>query len=390
MLFVDHESRLSGGEQDLLDLVAALGHGHPRIKIHAALPAEGPLSRALADQGCGVHLVAFGDQMRKTSRWELQRRPHLAILRLMDAMRTARALGRLMDEIKPRVVHTNSMKSHFLALVPARFRGIPVIWHVRDILGEGWLRRVFRFVGGRGPAHILCISEATRRQFDGSRAHSRSRVVYNGIDLRRFDDVDRAGWRLRLGAPGDEVLVGIVGQISGWKGQDTFIEAAGVVSKQVPEARFVVVGECLFPENEGEYERRIHTRASELGLDPVLVWAGWSDDPQSVMSAIDVVVHASHLPEPFGRVIVEGMAAGRPVIASSEGAGPEIVRDGEGLVIPPGEPGLLVDALLPLVTSGDVRKRMGESARAGARRFDIALTADAVASVYAELLGRAP
>lgn len=385
ILFVDHETRLSGGEQDLLDLAAALA-SYP-YDLHAALPGEGPLSEALSASGVTIHIVQMSPRLIATSRWELGKRPFSAMRQAFAAAAVVRRLMRLIDKLEPAVVHTNSMKSHLLAALPATSRGIPLIWHVRDILPMGWLSRLFNLVGGRAPALILCISRATASQFTRPAARARSRVIYNGIETSRFRDAVSGGWREKLGASQEQLLVGIVGQIAHWKGQDVFVEAAAKVVEEVPEARFAVVGECLFEQNEGDFDLRIRARATELGLDGPLVWAGWSDDPPAVMASLDVLVHASRLPEPFGRVIVEGMAAGAAVIASTEGAGPEIVGPDEGRLVEPDSAEALAEALIELLSEEALRSRLSAAAQAGAERFDIAHTAGSVASIYQELLG---
>ncbi|MCA1839842.1 MAG: glycosyltransferase [Actinobacteria bacterium] len=391
VLFIDHETRLSGGEQDLLDLVRVLARDRT-LEISVALPGDGPLWVALEAAGARVHPFTMDPGLGSTSRWELAARPDKALRRTLSVVQTARSLGRVIDEVGPHIIHTNSMKAHLLAAASARTRGIPLIWHVRDILRPGWLRRTFAFAAWRIPTKIACLSKAVTEQFSGSHALEKCVVVYNGIDLGRAEvsSEDRQTWRKRLGAPSDQqVLVGIVGQIAAWKGQDTFIEAAAIVAQDPNikniDVRFTVVGECLFPENEAAYEGSIHARVTELGLESRWVWAGWSDSPESVMAALDVVVHASKLPEPFGRVIVEGMAAGTSVIASAEGAGPEIVLEGEGSVVVPGDPIVLAAEIAVYVKDPYKRTAVSEAARKGAERFSIEATAQAVLDIYAEV-----
>ncbi|HVF11796.1 MAG TPA: glycosyltransferase family 4 protein [Actinomycetota bacterium] len=381
VLFVDHESRLSGGQKDLVDLVGALP---PNVEVHAALPEGGPLSDSLAALGASIHLIGMSAGLRKISRWELGSDP-LRIFRLpISIWRTSRSLGKLMEEIAPHVVHTNSMKSHVLALAPSRTRDIPLVWHVRDVLNQGWLRRLFAWVGSHGPLRIVCISRCVQEQFIGSPALERSLVIYNGIDLDGFSRRTGKDWRRRF-VPRGGLAVGLVGQIARWKGQDLFIEAAASLAQEYPQAKFFIVGECLFPENEGDYEKSLHASVEELGLQDRIEFLGWSDEPYEVMKALDVVVHASRLPEPFGRVIVEGMAAGKPVIASDKGAGPEIVRPGEGLLFDPNEPNALSDALGSLLSGASLRSQMGIKAASGAWRFGIHRTAEEVMQLYSDL-----
>lgn len=383
VLFVDHEPRLSGGQQDLLDLVEALD----RVEVHVALPAAGPLEDGLRSAGATIHRVEIHPELRHLSRWAIVRRPHLALRHLGAFVGAAWRLGRLIREVRPDVVHTNSMKAHLLAIAPVRLRRLPLVWHVRDILQPGWIRFAFVRLGALFATRIVVLSKVTGEQFVSSRRAMRKvRIVYNGIRLDRYRAARAGRWRRRLGATNGEVIVGMVGQLAHWKGQDVFIDAAGRLAERFPKARFAIVGECLYPENEDTYAWKIRQRAKELGLESRLVFTGWSDDVPATMNAFDVVVHASRLPEPFGRVIVEGMAAGKPVVASLAGAGPEIVSEDAGKLVAPGDPDALASALAELVGDAYTRLRIGKAAREAAKRFDISETARGVLGVYAEVL----
>lgn len=385
VLFVDHETRLSGGQRDLVDLVRALDR--ERAEVHVALPAEGPLAEALRSHGARVHLVPMDENLRSVSRWELARRPWTAARHLRPLWAASRGLRRLAEEIRPDVIHTNSMKSHFAAVPAARAVDAPLVWHVRDILEAGRIAQAFVAAGARLPDRIISLSHAAAAPFTDSRAIEKVRVVHNGIRPSPVDDSEVAAWRSKLGAGADdEVLVGIVGQIAHWKGQDVFIEAAARAARRHPGARFAVVGSCLFPDNEGEFERAVRRRVSELELDDRVAWTGQVEPIEPVMAAFDVLVHASRLPEPFGRVLVEAMAQGTSVVTPSIGAGPEIVGEDVGRLVDPDNPSALADALDELLGDADLRDRLGRAARRTSEQFDIDMTAAGVLAVYDELL----
>lgn len=382
VLYVDHETRLSGGQQDLLDLVRALDHHE--VDVHVALPGDGPLAGSLRGAGATVHVLPMSGRLRSFSRWTLVRRPDLALVHMGSFLAASLRLGRLISRLRPGVVHTNSMKAHLLAILPAATRRVPLVWHVRDVLETGWLRSVFAALGAAFPRRIVCLSQIAADQFKGSRAYRKVRVVYNGIRLDR-SPTGAPEWRRRLGADGGTVLVGMVGQIARWKGQDVFVEAAARVGSRYPDSRFVVVGECMFPGNESRFAAEVERDARER-LGDRIVWTGWIDEVLDLMAAFDVVVHASRLPEPFGRVLVEGMAAGTPVVASMAGAAPEIVPPQAGRLVAPGDAAGLARALDELVSDAEARQSCGNAARLAARRFDIRHTAEGVMRVYGEVL----
>jgi glycosyltransferase involved in cell wall biosynthesis len=277
------------------------------------------------------------------------------------------------------------MKAHVLAVPATKRTGARLVWHVRDILEAGWLRRLFSGLGGWGADRIICISRAVADQFSGTGAERRARIVYNGIRPLPFKDEEREAWRKQLGVGPDDVLVGIVGQIAWWKGQDVFIEAAAQVARRLPRARFAVIGECLFPENEAEFDAGIRRRTGELGIEGRVSWPGHAEPIEPLMAALDVLVHASRLPEPFGRVIIEALAQGTPVVTTNVGAGRELVPEDAGAVVPPSDPGALADAIVTIATDSSRRHDMAMAARVAADRFDIRHTGAGVAAVYDEL-----
>jgi len=164
----------------------------------------------------------------------------------------------------------------------------------------------------------------------------------------------------------------MVARLQHWKGVHVFIDAVAQVAGRRPEAHFLVVGGTLFG-LEKRYDHELRARVASLGLDGTVTFAGHRSDVDRFFAAADVVVHASIEPEPFGMVLVEAMAWGKPVIASDSGGPREIVRHGEtGLLVPPNDPALLAHALIRLIEDSELRNRMG---KAGAARFKEAFLA---------------
>lgn len=381
VLFVDHETRLSGGQRDLVDLVRALDR--TRFEVHVALPGPGPLADALASHGALVHHVDMGGGLRRVSRWDLARRPTTIPSHLGAAVQASRAIKSLAVQLRPDLVHTNSMKSHLLAIPAARSLRVPLVWHIRDILQAGWLRRAMSTAAWLFATRIVSLSRVAAEPFEIGGLAARVRVVHNGVRPQEVQPGAPADWRIDVGADDNDVLVVLVGQIARWKGQDVLVEAAAL--GQLPDVRYAVVGECLFPENEGDFDRALRDRVAQLGLEDRFVFAGAVSPIEPVMAAADIVVHCSRLPEPFGRVIVEAMAQSRPVISTTIGAGPELVPDEAGILIPPDDPRALAAAIARLAESPETRIEMGRAGREVAAGFDIAATAAGVVAVWDEL-----
>ncbi|UCC77604.1 MAG: glycosyltransferase family 4 protein, partial [Anaerolineales bacterium] len=184
----------------------------------------------------------------------------------------------------------------------------------------------------------------------------------------------------------DDLAVGIVGRLERWKGQDIFLRAMALVREAVPRAKGVVIGEPV--PYDSDYDLLLRTLCEKLGLSEHVIFSGFRQDVPAVMAVLDVVVLASTSPEPFGRVLIEAMAAGKPVVATSEGATREIVEHGtHGLLVPPGDAQELAHAIIRVLTDREMAVAMGTQGRVRVReRFNMRQLVDGVQAVYDELL----
>jgi len=187
--------------------------------------------------------------------------------------------------------------------------------------------------------------------------------------------------------PGNGSLrVGMVGRIAPWKGQHVFVEAFARAFPAGPE-RAVVVGAPLFGAGEERYLEDVRDLGERLGLDGRLELTGFRDDVGAELAGLDVLVHASTLPEPFGQVVAEGMAAGLPVVAAAAGGPAELVESGvNGLLYPPGDVEALAGALRTLAADPALRARLGAAARERTRELSPERAAASVLAVYRQVV----
>jgi glycosyltransferase involved in cell wall biosynthesis len=290
------------------------------------------------------------------------------------------------------LIHTNSLKSDILGGLAGRLAGIPVIWHVRDRIEPDYLPknvvRVFRLLAAIIPKHIVANSAATFATLH-LRQKQKHFTVYSGIiPLSRPLRVVHDGTNVQDGEkesdrPVDSApVIGLVGRITRWKGQHIFIQAAAQVLKRFPTAQFQIIGSALF--DEYEYEREVRQLANELGIARAVRFLGFRPDVQELITKLQILVHASILGEPFGQVIVEGMAAGKPVVATNGGGVPEIVIDGvTGFLVPMGDATAMAAAIGRLLENP---KMMNEMGTAGQRRaeshFSIDQTVRKIEQIY--------
>lgn len=335
---------LGGAEAIFADLAnAGPAHG---LDLRLVVLQDGPLVGSLQAKGHEVEVIRAGRL----------RQPRAVLA-------TGRSLRQVIDDSRAKIVVSSMPKAHLYAAIPARFSGIPAVWWQAGIPSPAhWLDRVASAL----PADlVLAMSEAGAAAQRGIRRTPPVRVVYPGTDTGRYHPGVEPTLRGRLGAEPDEVVVGLVGRLEPWKGQATFLRAARLVlARAEVNCRFAIVGGALLGW-EGDYPEQLEALAEELGIRDRVVFTGHCDDMPGVFTSLDIVVNASTA-EPFGLVVTEAMAAGRPVIAFAAGGPLEIIADGDtGLLCRPGSVEELAAAITRLAaSSADTRASMGAAGRA--------------------------
>lgn len=379
VVFLNPAGVIGGAERVLLAAVRGVRDHIPNAVPTVVLLADGPLREVAEKEGARVEVVplpaglaATGDTQFRGGRraaklFALGRAAAVSALPAFDFLRRFRtALRRL----RPDVVHSNGLKTHLLARVgvPA---GVPVGWHVHDFYSERPLmaRSLKRVTGG--VAGAVAISEAVRRDFEATVPDVPATVVRNGVDTDHFSQADRDGRELdRLaGLPVAEgvVRVGLVATYANWKGHAVFLEALARLPGELP-VRGYVVGGPIYTTAGSQWTRgELEAKAAELGLGGRVGLVPFQSDPADVYRMLDVVVHASTRPEPFGLTIAEAMSCGRAVVVSAAGGAAELFTEGVDAVgHTPGDVDGLAVAIRRLIEESGLRRQLGANARATA------------------------
>jgi glycosyltransferase involved in cell wall biosynthesis len=276
-------------------------------------------------------------------------------------------LRRLIDRERIDLVHVNSAQVP-AATLAARGMGIPGVVHVRFLVEKPRLYRsvIARLTDGFAD-RIVCISNAVARMFlENGVAPERLAIIPNGIDPGLFSASSGEVLRTSLGLRRETPLIGTVGRLHPVKGIEHLLDAMPSILRTVPGAHCVVVGEA---EHAGfdDYAAGLRERVRLHRLEARVHFTGFLADIAEVMRALDCFVlpaASPASPEPFGRVVVEAMAASRPVVATQAGGPAEIVVHGEtGLLVPPAEPEALATAISKLLCDSDLSRRFGEAGR---------------------------
>jgi glycosyltransferase involved in cell wall biosynthesis len=306
-----------------------------------------------------------------------------------ELQREAAALVRVMRACQPDLVHLNDVVEVSRAgIMAAHAARVPALCHVRALSERThYDRMISHWLSG-----FVCISQAVARHESAlGGQHSPSWVVYNGVEPADYEPppdpaAERQALRDELGLLASDYVVGCLGRIQAWKGQHVLIQALALLAERYPQVKVVMVG---LPEvHDMAYGETMRELVHGLGLDERVVFAGYRGDVPAVLRAIDLLVHASVSPEPFGRVIIESMAAGTPVVATLGGAVPEIIRDGEnGRMVPPGDPAAMAEAMENALLHAEVTRGWASVALADVREwFTVQEYVQGIEGVYQELL----
>jgi glycosyltransferase involved in cell wall biosynthesis len=245
------------------------------------------------------------------------------------------------------VIYANTQKALVVGALASFFSDRPLVYHLHDILSPDHFsqtnRRIAVTLANGRASLVIANSQASQAAFVAAGGRERlTEVVYNGFnpELYQSNESNLSQLRQQLGLDG-QFIVGHFSRLSPWKGQHILIEALAHCPEDVTA---ILVGDALF--GEQDYVQHLHQRVAELGLEERVQFLGFRSDIVPLMSACDLVAHTSTSPEPFGRVIVEAMLCGRPVVAAAAGGAVELVEHGHtGWLVAPGEPILLADVI---------------------------------------------
>jgi len=289
------------------------------------------------------------------------------------------------------VVHINNgLRFGKPALIAAWLMQKPCVCHVRMFDDLSPFDRLFaRFVNT-----FVYISRAVEGHYTAQAIPlSKGTVIHNALDLSDYSvQPDGDGVRAEFGWPAQTPLVGIVGRLDWWKGHEYFLQALAEAAQQIPDLKGLVVGEPEHTPRNHEYYLRLLRLTETLGLKGRIVFTGFRPDIPRLMSALDVVVLSSAMPEPFGRVLIEGMAAGKPVVATATGGVLDVIEhDLTGLLVPPQDSSAIARAVLSLLLDRNKAKRIGRAARQRVEeKFTLTHHIVAVQSVYDTVLKHCP
>ena len=309
------------------------------------------------------------------------------LFRIPNRLNTLRKLAAICRAESVALVHTN-LASCLDGALAARLCGLPHIMHVREEFSPlyrewfGGMRRGARTIR-RMSNRVIVVAKEVARSFEDYGVSDGIRTIPNAVELPDLDDVvDRGSVLQKHGIPDDLPVIGVLGVLAERKGQLDFIRALRVLADAGVAVRGLIVGDSY-----DDYGTRVADEIGTLGLSGTVTLLGHQSDVWPLLRAIDLLAVPSRS-EGFGRIVVEGMLAERPIVGTATGGIPDIVRHGiDGLLVPPGAPDQLAQALMSVLELPDRGRLMAETARRRALAdYSPEVHVQRIAEVYAELL----
>jgi glycosyltransferase involved in cell wall biosynthesis len=353
ILFLHSSSDLYGASKILLAVTQLCKEQEHQVTV--VLTDAGILSDQLLEMGVEVLFIDLA----------ILRRQYFSfsgiINRTITIYKAYHALLKLCSEQHFELIYSNTtavIVGHFVSLKMKTKH----IWHIHEIIEKpNLLFRALSFLLNHPNNRIITVSKSVQQHWSKYVTQNKMEVLYNGVEYWKFDERS-SNFRESLQLPSDAIVIGMVGRVHFWKGQDYFFRIAAELHKQFPNLFFVSVGDP-FPGYEYLYQN-LESIIDAEGLKKSVRLVPFQSNISKVYNTFDLFVLPSQLPDPAPLVVSEAMASGLPVIATHQGGTVEIIENGiSGILIPLNDAKEAARKMIPLITDDTARKKMGEAAR---------------------------
>jgi glycosyltransferase involved in cell wall biosynthesis len=384
ILYLNPTGNFGGAERSLLDVIASIRELRPDWDLRLIVAGDGPLVRRARARDIVTTVVEFPRAIERLGDAGAggpagSRIGPMSLLGGLAAAALAmpaytRLLSREIDAVAPDLIHTNGFKMHLIGTWAAG-RVRPVIWHVHDYPSmRPVMARLMRFQTRRC-ASAIANSDSVRNDLRTVCGHRLEvSTVYNAVDLDEFNPHGTVANLDALAglepAPSGTIRIGLVATMASWKGHEVFLRAIASLPGEAP-IRSYVIGDAVYRTGGSQCSiDALRASAKSLRLGDRVGFTGFVEDTASAMRALDIVVHASTMPEPFGLVIAEAMACGKAVIVSRAGGAAEIAAACDGVLSHrPGDIEHLASQILHLVRTEAERETRGRAGRMAAENM---------------------
>lgn len=387
VLLVNHTAQVSGAEHSLIALSAGLAA--KGVDCTLACPSKGPLNSMALESDLPTRKITGTEG-------SLQLHPTQMIKAAGEIGLSAFQIAGLARVTRADLIHANSLRAGLSSGIGAWGAGIPGVVHLRDRLPANPASTACLRLMEATNAAVIANSDFTADSFSEAGIDRPPTVIGNPVDLDRFRPTsreERDAVRARLGLTSETIALGVVGQIAPWKAQGMAIEALRRLSVEIPTLRLLIVGDAKFPaarQDNAGYLDELLAAARDPAISGRVDFLGERRDVPEILGALDALLLPS-IREPFGRVLVEAMAVGTPVVASAEGGPAEIIENmATGLLVDRHDPEAWAATIRSLVTDPHLRRRLASAALRKSGQYSLQRHAEQVLTVYERLMDRGP
>lgn len=352
ILILHTASDMYGASKILLNLIHILKKHNYTVTV--VLSENGPLVNEIQKLGTEVKIIRLG----------ILRRKYFNLSGLLNRINVSfkawSLLKTLIEEKKPDIIYSNTTGVIIGAFL-AKTKNIKHIWHVHEIITKPLVfNRTIGYLLNNYSNKVIVVSDAVKTHWENTVETLKISRVYNGIDIKPF--ANKSSFiRAELGIPEDAVLIGMIGRVNHWKGQDYFLEIAEILHSEFPSIHFLLAGDA-FPGNENLVDE-LNEQIQSLKFSKNIFNIGYREDIVNILNGLDIFISPSTQPDPFPTVILEAMSAAKPVVATNHGGAPEMIIDGEsGVIIPVQNALIAAKKIALLVENQNLRSKIGNKA----------------------------
>ena len=352
ILILHSSSGLYGASKILLQTIDIYANENSAITV--ILPEDGLLVSKLEERGVKVIIMAMGILRRKYYN------PIGLINRLFTLIKAYFSLSKIIKTNKIDLVYSNTT-AVLVGAFTAKLKGIKHIWHIHEIIASPKLFASFLGWAIKKMSHkTIAVSYAVKNHWDNINPSKEEKIVviHNGIDGGNLNKGDRQKVRNELKLQDKDVLIGMIGRVHYWKGQSYFLDLAHKIKAELPNAKFLMVGDA-FPGYEYLYDE-INEKIEKLNLKEEVAQFRFRQDIPDIFAALDMFILPSILPDPFPTVILEAMHASKPIVATAQGGAMEMIQNNAtGYHIPINDADKAIQIILPILTNQQKRMDFG-------------------------------
>ncbi|MGG6265128.1 glycosyltransferase family 4 protein [Leptolyngbya sp. AN03gr2] len=359
LLFFNAVGAIGGAERVLLTMIESLQEFD--LEIFLIVGTSGELIEAAEKLGVTVICLAlpqsinrFGDSgvRSRFSKFKLLLKAGLLLPEFLSYLKQLR---RMIQRIQPDLIHSNSIKTHLL-LAALRTVRIPIVWHIHDFYqSRSLVARILQWAQSSATCAIA-VSNSVAKDARQLLPNLPIQVIYNAVPIPIIRSIRNP-----------IVQIGLVATFARWKGHDVFLQAASKVVAELPHApiQFLIIGAPIYKTQGSQFSMaELQAEVQRLKLDRYIQFLGFQSDTTAIYQSLDIVVHASTQPEPFGLVIAEAMSFGKAVIVSNAGGAAELVVHNENAIaVPSNDVQALAQAMIQLIQCPEQRSMLGRNAR---------------------------